>query len=307
MNLKISTTICILIFLSSIIYAQPFTLRLWTDSVPGSKKSVDYIEHKYKPWGITDCIEKISNPEIIVYLPPVNNVTCTAVLIIPGGGYNYVAMEHEGTYIANWLNNNGIAGIVLKYRLPSDKIMKEKKIGPLQDAQEAMRLIRRNASQWGINPKMVGVMGFSAGGHLAATLSTHYKEKVYDVKDSISARPDFSILVYPLISFNSAITHLSTRQNLLGNNPTNSEIKHYSIELQTTKETPPTFLVHSTNDDAVSVLHSILYFESLHKYKIPTELHIYQNGGHGYGLALNGGTESAWPKTCLLWLKSLQL
>jgi acetyl esterase/lipase len=264
-----------------------------------------YIEKPTQSEGIYTRFEKVTNPLIFVYLPPKEEATGTAVLICPGGGYSALAFNHEGNAIAKWLNDNGIAGIILKYRLPSDLIMKNKSVGPLQDAQEAMRIIRRNAISWNINPRKIGVIGFSAGGHLASTLSTHFAEKVYDVKDTTSARPDFSILIYPVISFDASFAHAGSRRNLIGDNPSEEAIRRFSNELQITEKTPSAFLVHSGDDSGVPVKNSIVYYEGLQKYGIPSELHIFQKGGHGYGLSVNSGTQSAWPELCLRWLKSL--
>jgi acetyl esterase/lipase len=183
--------------------------------------------------------------------------------------------------------------------------MKDKSTGPLQDAQEGMRVIRRNAAKWKINPDKVGVIGFSAGGHLASTLSTHYQEKVYDVKDTTRARPDFSLLIYPVISFDASFTHMGSRNNLTGKEATEETVKHFSNELLVDALTPPAFLVHSADDRAVPVKNSIVYFEELNKNKIPAELHIFRKGGHGYGLSSGNGTQSAWPLLCINWLGSM--
>lgn len=279
--------------------AQTLIVKLWPDSIPGSISCSNYTEQRDED----GCIEKVSSPEMSVYLPSDNKVNNTAILICPGGAYSVVSYENEGIAIAQWLNKQGIAGFVLKYRLPSDKIMKDKSIGPLQDAQMAMRMIRSNAMRWHINPAKVGVMGFSAGGHLAAILSTHYDAKIYNA-NNFSARPDFTILVYPLISFDSAITHKESRENLIGQNPDNTTIKYFSADQLVTLDTAPAFLIHSADDNCVTVKHSFLYFQALQKNKIPAEIHVYQNGGHGYGLAKDKGTTSTWPSTCLLWLKA---
>jgi acetyl esterase/lipase len=286
-------------------FAQTSTLRLWPDGIPGVILNDTYIEKPTQSEGIYTRFEKVTNPLLFVYLPPKEEATGTAVLICPGGGYSALAFNHEGNAIAKWLNDNGIAGIILKYRLPSDLIMKNKSVGPLQDAQEAMRIIRRNAISWNINPRKIGVIGFSAGGHLASTLSTHFAEKVYDVKDTTSARPDFSILIYPVISFDASFAHAGSRRNLIGDNPSEEAIRRFSNELQITEKTPSAFLVHSGDDSGVPVKNSIVYYEGLQKYGIPSELHIFQKGGHGYGLSVNSGTQSAWPELCLRWLKSL--
>jgi acetyl esterase/lipase len=285
--------------------AQSTSLKVWPDKVPGSIQNERYTEKSTSIVGLVSRIEKVTDPSIIVFLPPAEKSTGVAVLICPGGGYGILAISHEGYAIAEWLNDNGIAGIILKYRLPSDLIMKDKSVGPLQDAQEAIRIIRRNATDWKINPRKIGVIGFSAGGHLASTLATHFAEKVYDSSDTTSARPDFSLLIYPVISFDSSITHAGSRKNLIGDNPSEETIRHFSNELQITDKTSPAFLVHSANDKTVPVMNSILYFERLQKYNIASELHVFQKGGHGYGLSINKGTQSAWPDLCLRWMKDI--
>jgi len=286
-------------------FSQTLTIKLWPDGIPGSITDPSYVEKITTVDGrITRC-ERVVNPDLSVFLPAPDKANGAAVLICPGGGYGALAFDHEGNAIAKWLNDNGIAGIILKYRLPSDQIMKDKSTGPLQDAQEAMRVIRRNASDWKIDPGKVGVIGFSAGGHLASTLSTHYAEKVYEVKDNSSARPDFSLLIYPVVSFDTAITHRGSRNNLIGIKPDARLVERFSNELQITNETPPAFLVHSADDKAVPVMNSIGYFKGLQKNNIPAELHVFQKGGHGYGLAIDRGTESSWPDLCIRWLKQI--
>jgi len=305
MKKRISILVIILVsFLTVTLKAQISTLPVWPDGIPGSIRDASYIESSTITDGVITRWAKVTDPAITVSLPPENKATGIAVLICPGGGYANLAFNHEGNAIAKWLNDNGIAGIILKYRLPSDLIMKEKSVGPLQDAQEAMRIIRRNAKKWNIDPRKVGVIGFSAGGHLASTLSTHFAEKVYEPKDTTSARPDFSILLYPVITMDASFTHAGSRRNLIGDNPSEETIRHFSNELQIKAETPPAFLVHSGDDNGVPVKNSIVYYEGLLRYKIPSELHIFQKGGHGYGLAENRGTHSAWPELCISWLKA---
>jgi acetyl esterase/lipase len=284
--------------------AQQKTMNLWPGGIPGLVFTDSYVEKQTTSEGLITRFEKTTNPMIYIFLPPKETATGTAVLICPGGGYAALAFGHEGNAIASWLNDNGIAGIILKYRLPSDLIMKDKSIGPLQDAQEAMRIIRRNAVAWNIDPKKVGVIGFSAGGHLASTLSTHYTDKVYDVSDTVSARPDFSLLIYPVITMDASFTHAGSRKNLLGENPSDEAIKRFSNELQVNEKTPPAFMVHSADDQAVPVKNSIEYYEQLVKFKIPSELHVFQKGGHGYGLGGSKDTQSAWPGLCISWLKA---
>ena len=284
--------------------AQPKILKLWPDGIPGSKNDPAYVENIITTDGRVTRANNVVTPDLTVSLPDPAIANGAAVLICPGGGYGTLAFDHEGNAIAKWLNDNGIAGIILKYRLPSDGIMVDKTVGPLQDAQEAMRMIRRNAAAWKIDPKKVGVIGFSAGGHLASTISTHYADKVYEVKDNVSARPDFSLLIYPVITMDTTFTHRGTRNNLIGLDPTEKNVFRFSNEKQITADTPPAFLVHSSDDNAVPVKNSINYYMGLQKYKIPTELHIFQKGGHGYGLAEGRGTGSAWPSLCLAWLRN---
>jgi len=287
--------------------SQPLTVKVWPDGIPGSKSDPDYKEVITMTGDrITRC-EKIVNPDLTVFLPSKEKANGAAVLICPGGGYGVLAFDHEGNDIAKWLNDNGIAGIILKYRLPSDRIMENKPVGPLQDAQEAIRIIRRNAGNWNINPEKVGVIGFSAGGHLASTLSTHYAEKVYEVKDNTGARPDFSLLIYPVVTFDTTFTHRGSRNNLIGLKPDEKLVRHFSNERQVTRDTPPAFLVHSSDDKVVPVMNSIGYYKELQKNSIPSELHIFQKGGHGYGLSPKGGTESSWPELCIRWLKAMGL
>ena len=284
-------------------YAQSSIVKPWPHGIPGSKASESYREKATITDGLISRFEKVTDPSIFVFLPEAGKSTGAAILICPGGGYGALAFAHEGFAIAKWLNENGIAGIILKYRLPSDIIMNDKSIGPLQDALESIRIIRRNASLWNIDPEKIGVLGFSAGGHLASTLSTHYAEKVYESADTTSARPDFSILIYPVITFDSTFTHAGSRRNLIGDNPTEEAIRHFSNELCITDKTPPTFIVHSADDNTVPLRNSIVYFEALQKNKISSELHVFRKGGHGYGLSVNKGTQSGWPNLCLLWLK----
>lgn len=294
-----------LCFFSTELSAQPFTVKLWPDGIPGSKTDASYVEEIITSEGRTTRCNRVVNPDLTVYLPPAGKGNGAAVLVCPGGGYTTLAFDHEGNAVARWLSENGIAGIVLKYRLPSDRIMENRSIGPLQDAQEAMRVIRRNAGEWNLDPSKIGVIGFSAGGHLASTISTHYADNVYKVKDQTDARPDFSLLIYPVISMDSTITHIGSRTNLIGRKASPELEKRFSNDKQITSDTPPAFLVHSADDTVVPVVNSLNYFKGVQALKIPCELHIFQKGGHGYGLATKGGTESSWPDLCLKWLKSI--
>lgn len=297
--IKIVTTIYIFILGGQ---SQDFIVPVWPDSIPGSIKDMTYIEalDTDKP----NRILRVSNPQLLVYLPKSeSSESKAAVLICPGGGYRRLAMDVEGYEVAGWLNSNGIAAIILKYRLPDDRIMINKKIGPLQDAQQAMRTIRKMANQWNINPKKTGVMGFSAGGHLAASLSTHFSDSLYLPKETFSTRPDFSILVYPVISMDSAITHSGSQRNLLGENPTEEDLHYFSLEKQVSTNTPPAFLIHAADDPYVSVMNSFGYFKALLSHKVKSEIHIYEKGGHGFGMGNIQYTNSDWTNAAIEWMR----
>ena len=301
-HLIIKTFLNFTLFLGStlLLQAQNETIPLWINEIPGSKKSIDYMEATVIKEGIIDQVSKVSTPTLSVFLPEKPNGS--AMVICPGGGYAFLAITKEGYKAAKWLNSIGITAFVLKYRLPSDEIMIDKTIGPLQDAQEAIRYIRRNAKKWDINPQKVGVMGYSAGGHLASTLSTHYNNVVYKAIDTTSAKPNFSVLVYPVISMNEKITHKGSRTNLLGSMPSTETIERYSNEKQINETTPPTFLVHAMDDKSVPVENSIEYFLALKKNNVLSEAHFYQTGKHGFGLGRDGTTSKYWTKHCEEWL-----
>jgi acetyl esterase/lipase len=195
-----------------------------------------------------------------------------------------------------------VAAFVLKYRLPSDRTMKNKTIGPLQDAQQAIKLVRLHAKEWGVDPHKVGIMGFSAGGHLASTASTHFEKAYIDNPKNVSLRPDFSILGYPVISLTDSLAHMGSRQNLIGKNPLEALIKEFSNELHITKNTPPTFLVLADDDKGVNPENSIKYYEALLKNHVPAEMHIFQTGGHGFGTHLLDGKDN-WMDLLKIWME----
>ncbi|WP_243349180.1 alpha/beta hydrolase [Parabacteroides sp. FAFU027] len=291
-----------IMLIAACVFSQSKVIDIWNGKVPGAIPNSTYKQKVDSAYWIK--IRFVTNPTIQVYPAPADKNTGTAVVVCPGGGYYGISFINEGIEVAKWLNQLGVTAVVLHYRLPDDAIMKNKSIAPLQDGQEAMRIVRRNAKKWGINPHKIGIMGFSAGGHLASTVSTHFDEKVYEPKDTTSARPDFSLLIYPVVSMDSAITHWGSRESLLGKNPTPEMIKHFSNALQVTAKTPPAFMMHSMDDGVVPVQNSIEYALAMKKYNIPCELHIYEHGGHGYGLGMwSKGTESTWTKACEKWLE----
>ena len=303
MNLKFYFIIAI--FLTFYFTNAQEEYPLWEKSIPGQIKS-DKVK-EYATGGTTEKIlrfHQVTEPTLKAYLPSKNLANGAAVLICPGGGYKILAIDHEGYQIAEWLNGLGISAFVLKYRLPDDRIMTDKSVGPLQDAQKALRTIRKNAKKWGVNPNQIGVMGFSAGGHLAASLSTHYDDKIYEHGDEVSARPDFSILVYPVISFQENITHGGSRNNLLGKSASQKDVDYFSNELQVDKNTPPALLIHSIDDLAVPIENSFEYLKQLKAFSVPAEMHAFADGGHGYGLGRTG-THSMWSKNAENWLNSI--
>jgi len=286
--------------------SQDAQLPLWPQGVPNQVSSA---EQEVQEHGDILWITRVQTPDISVFLPTKQHATGQAVVICPGGGYSGLAYDWEGTDIAKWLNSKGIAGIVLKYRLPSPEYQKTPRLAPLQDAKQAMRLVRKKASQWNINPDQIGVMGFSAGGHLASTLGTHFDDPEADVDhelSEISARPDFMVLVYPVVSMADGIANVGSKRNLLGESPSQELQDNYSNELQVSEHTPPTFLVHSSDDEAVPVDNSIRFYQALLKNGISCEMHLYPHGGHGYSLALDDGHLKYWPDLLAEWLDSLE-
>lgn len=245
-------------------------------------------------------ISHVSTPTLAVFLPPPQKAIGTAVIICPGGGYSILAAGHEGYDVARKLNEWGIAAFVLKYRIPNAKNQNTPHIAPLQDAQQAIYMVRKNAAKWGIKPDRVGIMGFSAGGHLAATAATKYDQSLID-NGKVNIRPNFQILVYPVISSNFFIKHAGSFKNLLGDNPPAARINEYSSELQVNGKTPPAFLIHASDDEGVKPDNSIVYYQALVKNKVPAELHLYQNGGHGFGLN-NKTTNDQWILRCKAWM-----
>jgi acetyl esterase/lipase len=294
--------------LSPKIFAQfdPITLPLY-EKVPNTKPSDEKEEIVVEDITL---VRTVQEPNIQVFLPSKRNSTQQAVIICPGGGYGVLAYDWEGTDIAKWLNSHGIAGIVLKYRLPSAESQVDPHHVPLMDAQRAIRMVRQHAKEWNIDPDQLGIMGFSAGGHLASTLGTHYDKGNPGSDDPIerlSSRPDFMILGYPVISLKEHVAHIGSRNNLLGKAPSEDLVKLYSNDLQVTADTPTTFIFHSQDDTGVPVQHSLLFYEALIGAKVPVEMHLYPVGGHGYSLGVNAeGTQKNWTAACINWMKELK-
>jgi acetyl esterase/lipase len=278
------------------------TIPLYDGNIPNNKPYTT--KEWWEPQGDGDTIvHYISKPTLTIFLPEKSKAKGTAVIICPGGGYWITSIVKEGFAVARQFNEWGITAFVLNYRIPNDSSMIDKKIGPLQDAQRAIQLVRLNAKKWNINPSRVGIMGFSAGGHVASTAATHFQHSYIANPDNVNLRPDFAVLIYPVISFQDNIAHIGSRDQLIGENPSHALIDSFSNELQVTAETPPTFLVQATDDNAVPVMNSVVFYEALLKFKIPAEMHIYKAGGHGFGMN-NPTTPDKWMERCKNWMAS---
>ena len=284
------------------LHAQEFTLPLYEGTIPNAKGAAG--KEKVVKTDIIS-ISEVQAPDIAVYLPSKRFATGQAVVICPGGGYWILAYDLEGTDIASYLNSIGVAAAVLKYRLPTSCNCTEPEKVPLMDALRAIRLVRHHATEWNIDAKKIGVMGFSAGGHLASTAATHFDYGNASSSDPVereSSRPDFMVLVYPVISFVDSSAHPGSREALLGKNPDKALVAYYSSELQVRDDTPPAFLVHAGDDTGVPVRNTLLFFEALRKKGIPAELHVLSEGGHGFGLALGNPHVGSWTQDLRLWL-----
>lgn len=266
-------------------------IPLYEGNIPNSKPS----DIKESGEGM---YRNVTNPTLEYFKPNPEKATGTAIIMVPGGGYSVVVYQGEGVGNAKALTDQGIAVFILKYRLPNDAIMIDKKIGPLQDAQQAIKLVRENAEKWDIDTSKIGIMGFSAGGHLAASAATHFEKSYIENSNNTNLRPDFQILVYPVISMTDSLTHGGSRDALLGKNPTKEDIQLFSNEQQVKANTPPAYLTHTADDTTVDVDNSITYFESLRHNKVDAEMHIYPKGGHGFIFRHQG-----WMDPLFAWMK----
>lgn len=265
--------------------AEPQVQVLWPNGAPGAQ-------------GDTDA----DRPTLTTWPAPADRATGAAMVICPGGGYGGLAIDHEGKQIAEWFNALGVTASIVKYRLGP----RYRHPAPLQDAQRAVRTVRSRAAELQIDPQRIGIIGFSAGGHLASSVITHFDAGQADAEDPVerqSCRPDFAILCYPVITMDLQHTHKGSRQNLLGPMPDADLVQLMSSESQVTAQTPPTFLFHTTADTVVLPENSILFYQALRAHKIPVELHIYETGRHGVGLAQNDPILRSWPARCEDWLR----
>jgi acetyl esterase/lipase len=274
--------------------ADPAVIDLWPEGVPGFRP--DAPSEKDTPPGHVSSVQR---PTLTVCLPETPNGT--AVIVCPGGSYSNLSFDHEGFVPAHWLNRLGVTAFILKYRL--------KEYGqpaPLRDVLRAIRTVRSRAGQFGVKADRVGVLGFSAGGHLGASAGTLFdapEGRTGAALDSVSARPDFLMLIYPVITMEDPFAHKLSRTDLLGLNPSEDLVKRWSLEGQVTKDTPPTFLVAAEDDKTVPVENSLAFYEALRRAGVPAELHIYQRGGHGFGLRPGLGTASDWPARAEEWMR----
>ena len=267
-------------------------VELYPNVIPNSRKT-----EKQETF-TSGLFRAVSKPTLEIYLPEKEKASGAALIIIPGGSYAVVVYQGEGISNAKLFAQNGIAAFVLKYRLPDDSIMLNKTIGPLQDAQQAVKMVRENAAKWGVDTNKIGIIGFSAGGHLASAAATHFQRPVIENANNTNLRPDFQIVVYPVISMQDSLTHRDSRKNLLGSNQSKEVINQYSNELQVTDNTPPAYITHTADDKTVDVDNSIAYFESLRRHKVDVEMHIYPKGGHGFIFR-----QPDWIEPLLLWMK----
>ena len=288
----------------------PIIERLWPDEAPGAagvelkEEVVDRAEDR-----VDRHVRNVSTPTLSIWLPEKEKAIGASVVICPGGAYWLLAFDKEGHDIARFLNSFGVAGIVLKYRLPSPDGHVFGHEAPLQDAQRALRTVRHRSGDWGLDAERVGILGFSAGGHLAATASTLFDRvdaPIGDAVDKLSARPDFAALIYAVATFQKPHGHGGSKRNLLGENPPEDLVRKYDPVSQVDDKTPPTFLV-STDDDSVPSENSVLYYLALRKAKVSGELHVWRQGGHGYGLLPTGKPVAGWGDNLRLWMEDLGL
>ena len=302
---KIELLIAFSFLILSNVFCQSNVIDLWEKDIPNFQKSTEKETQKNEDilW-----IEKVQTPSLEIFLPTKQNANGQAVVICPGGGYIGLAYDWEGTDIAKWLNSKGIAAFVLKYRMPQAQSVTESHSTPFIDVQRAIRIVRHRSEEWNVQKDRVGVMGFSAGGHLASTLGTHFEGeniKSKDVIDQLNDRPDFMALIYPVISMDTTFTHRGSRDFLLGKNPSEDLVRQFSNELQVSPNTPPTFLIHSANDEAVPVENSIVFYLACIQHGVPVEMHLYPHGGHGFSFALKEGHLKTWTDRFIDWVGSL--
>ena len=286
------------IFLVKFSNAQQ-VIPLYSGKIPNSKISIN--EEQITANALVDTVTRnVSIPTLTIFLPLKNLSKGSAVIICPGGGYGGLLTKREGTDVARAFAKLGVAAFVLKYRLPDDRIMEDKSIGPLQDALQALKMVRQNALKWNIVASKIGIMGFSAGGHLASSAGTHFDAQIIENTENIDLRPSFMVLINPVISFSNEIGHIGSRNNLLGKSPSPEKIAFFSNELHVNQSSPQTFLVHTADDTVVSPENSFRFYHALRKNKVNAELHIYSEGEHGF---LKKPVFEEWFGRAVNWMK----
>ncbi len=291
-------TLILALILSLPLEAQQI-MDLYPDAIPNSQPFATEEKINMED-GHISWIKQVSHPTLTLYLPAQTEATGAGVIICPEGGYSGESYLREGILIAEAFIDQGIAAFILKYRLPNDSIMPDKTIDPLQDAQRAIKTVRQRAQEWQLDPAKIGIMGFSAGGHLASTAGTHFEKSYIPNEDNISLRPDFMILVYPVISMKDELTHSGSRKNLLGESPSEEQINLFSNELHISPNTPPTWLTQAGDDTVVPVDNSICFYQQLIRNKVPAEMHLYPEGNHGFVLKL---PTNEWMQPLFDWMK----
>jgi acetyl esterase/lipase len=280
--------------------SEPIELALWGDTQLAAD---DIGKYEGRETGRPNrWLVGVEHPVVSVYKPKGGEATGAAVVVFPGGGYAGQAIDKEGHFVAQWFADRGVVAMVVPYRCGGGK---HSHPVPLADARRAVRLVRSRASEWGVDPAKIGVMGFSAGGHLAATASTLFDLPLEGIEDSlaeVSARPDFSILVYPVISMRPDVTHSGSGRNLLGESPDEALVAQMSADEQVTAKTPPALIIHSIDDGAVPVANARRYYDACRKHGVPVEMHLYETGGHGYGMWATEGSVATWPEVLEGWL-----
>jgi acetyl esterase/lipase len=277
-------------------------LPLYDGAIPGAIATPD-AETLRDPKEPYPFLQNVSRPEVTLYKARIPDARRAAVVILPGGSYRGVSIVKEGHDVARAFNEMGVTALVVKYRTPSERHMKQRWLGPLQDAQRAVALVRERASEWGVDPQRVGLIGFSAGGHLAATVATHFDRPADASLRGANLRPDFLMLIYPVISLTGELAHTGSRDNLLGPSAPEEMTQAFSLQHAVRSDMPPTFLVHTADDSTVAVGNSIRFFEALHSKGVATQLFVYPTGGHGFGLN-NPTTTDRWIDRCKQWLLS---
>jgi len=291
------------LLLQNAVMAQAETeLPLYTSEVPNSIPATQPERKTFNEAGQLTALSRVIKPRLLVYRPATNNGT--GIILCPGGGYRNLNIENV-RFIAQRLNKLGITAFILTYRLPADSLMVDRSIGALQDVQQSLKLVRQRATEWGLRTDRIGLWGSSAGGHLAAVAATHWNKSYLPDKDTLNLRPDFLVLAWPVVSFRPEVAHQGSMKNILGEHPTEQQIANFSPDEQVTSATPPTFMVHASDDPSVPTANSILFYEALKKNKVPAELHIYEKGGHGFGI--DPIVKNSWMSQLEVWMNNRKL